>query len=110
MADVESTHNRIWIPQAIASGLLLLALNPSNPYGYYVLLRIICCACFVYLAYRAHHLGRTEWIWIFSVTAAVYNPLIRIHLTREFWSAVNIATIGLAIGSIFNLKQSKINE
>ena len=29
---------RIWISQAIATVMLLWALNPENPYGYYILL------------------------------------------------------------------------
>ena len=43
-----------WIPQAVVSGMLLWALIPGNPYGYYVLLRWVCCALFGYLAFQAH--------------------------------------------------------
>jgi len=44
---------RIWVPQIIASVLLVWALNPENPYGYYILLRWVCCVAFAYLAYQA---------------------------------------------------------
>jgi hypothetical protein len=40
---------QIWLPQVFASGMLLWALNPDNPYGYYILLRWVCCAVFAYL-------------------------------------------------------------
>jgi hypothetical protein len=100
----KSSFRRIWIPQAIAVVMLLWALNPENPYGYYVLLRFVCCAVFVYLAIEALNQKKEGCVWVFGVTAVIYNPLIRIHLTREIWSVVNIVTIILAIYSTFILK------
>ncbi len=49
---------RIWVPQLVASLWLLWALNPSNPYGYYVLLRCVCCGIFACLALKAHERER----------------------------------------------------
>ena len=49
----EYNMKKIWIPQAIVIPLLLLALNPDNPYGYYIFLRWVCCAAFVYLVFHA---------------------------------------------------------
>ena len=98
---------RIWIPQAIVIPLLLWALNHDNPYGYYILLRWITCACFAYLAVHALALEKTGWVWTLGVTAVVYNPLLRIHLTREIWSVVNVATIVVAVASIFVLANPK---
>jgi FtsH-binding integral membrane protein len=95
---------RIWIPQAIAGVMLLWALNPANPYGYYILLRWVCCAAFTYLALKAHSQGKEGWVWVLGVMAVIYNPIIRIHLTREIWSAVNIATLVIALSSIFAVR------
>jgi hypothetical protein len=92
---------RIWIPQAIAGVMLLWALNPQHPYGYYVVLRLVCCAAFAYLALKAHAQGKEGWVWVLGVTAVTYNPIIRIHLTREIWSVVNVATLLIAVSSIF---------
>lgn len=88
--------------------MLLWAFNPSNPYGYYILLRWVCCGAFAYLALRAQDANRQEWVWVLGTTAAVYNPIIPLHLTREIWSVVNLITIVIAIGSVFalNLKSS----
>lgn len=97
---------KIWIPQAIVIPMLLWAFYPENPYGYYILLRWICCAVFVYLAIQAWEMEKQGWIWIFGITAAIYNPIIRVHSTREMWSIVNLVTIGLAIMSIFTLKDT----
>jgi len=95
---------RIWIPQLIATLTLLWALNPRNPYAYYILLRWICCAAFAYVGVQAlaHH--KEGWAWVLGVMAVVYNPIIRVHLTREIWSVVNLITIAIAVASIFVLK------
>ena len=100
----EEIMKRIWIPQVFTIAMLLWALNPHNPYGYYILLRWVCCAAFVYLAIQALAQDKEGWVWLFGVTAVVYNPIIRIHLTREIWSVVNVATIVVAVVSIFVLK------
>ena len=100
---------RIWIPQSIAIVMLLWALIPDNPYGYYVLLRWVCCGIFAYLAVQALAQEMQGWTWILGITALLYNPIFRVHLTREIWSVVNLVTIGIAIGSIFALK-SQVQE
>src|SRR5262245_28268928 len=95
---------RIWLPQLIACLMLLWALNPANPYGFYVLLRWVCCGIFAYLAYKGYEQGHSAWGWILGLVAAVYNPVVRVHLTREIWSGVNIATIGISVASVFALR------
>lgn len=84
--------------------MLLWALNPANPYGYYILLRWVCCAGFAYLAIQALAQEKHDWVWVFGVIAVLYNPIIRVHLTREIWSVANVATIVVAVVSIFILK------
>ena len=95
---------RIWIPQVIASVMLLLAFNPENLYGYYVLLRWVCCGIFTYLAFKAIDQEKQDWAWIFGIIALIYNPIISVHLTREIWFVVNVVTIILAVISILILK------
>ena len=101
---------KIWIPQAIVIPMLLWALIPANPYGYYIMLRWICCAAFAYLAINAWGLNKIGWVWVLGVTAAIYNPVLRVHATREIWSVVNLVTIGLAIATIFVLKSDEAEE
>ena len=93
------------VPQLICGIMLLWALNPGNPYGYYVLLRIVLCAACAYIAMRAAEIGKTNWTWILGVTAVIYNPLIRIHLTRQLWSVINVATILLLIATFWSLRK-----
>ncbi len=100
---------KIWIPQVLASLMLLWALNPANPYGYYILLRWVCCGLFAYLAFYALEHEKKEWVWVLGITALIYNPFFRVHLNRELWSVVNILTAGIAVTSIFTFKGRKNN-
>ena len=97
----------IWIPQVVAIGMLFWALNPDNPYGYYVLLRWVCCGIFAYLAFQALERDIRDWVWILGITALIYNPIFSVHLTRGIWEMVNIATIVIAITSIFMFRKEK---
>lgn len=98
---------RIWIVQAILIPLLLFALNPRNPYAYYIFLRWICCAAFIYLTIRALGIGKFGWSIVLVVMAIIYNPIIRVFALREIWNIINLATIVIAIASIFALQYKK---
>ena len=99
------TCKKIWVPQSITILMLLIALNPSNPYGYYILLRWMCCGSFAYLTVKALDQEKRNWAWVLGVTAFIYNPIFRIHLNREIWSVINLITIIVAIASIFSIKK-----
>jgi hypothetical protein len=90
--------------------MLLWALNPENPYGYYILLRWVCCGIFAYLAFRGFEQGHQGWVWVLGITAVVYNPILRVHLTREIWSVVNVVTVGIASASVFALNRTRKSE
>ena len=93
------------IAQVIAIGMLAWALVPTNPYGYYILLRFVVCGVCAYLAVKAYQLERIPWVWVLGITAVLYNPLIRVHLTREIWSVVNVATIVLLLVTSFGFRK-----
>ena len=94
------SKGRTFIPQIVASILLVIALYPETPYAYYVLLRWILCPLFIFLAIRAYELKKESWVWILGVCALLYNPVFRVHLNREIWSVVNIVTILIYLFSI----------
>lgn len=106
-AKREDTMKRIWIPQVIVSVMLLWALNPNNPYSYYILLRWVCCGVFAYLAVKAYKQGHEDWVWVLGFIAALYNPIFRVHFVRSIWSVINVITIGIAATSVFIYKSSK---
>jgi hypothetical protein len=104
MAESNAVKPRDWLPQAVASAMLLWAMNPENPYGYYMVLRWVCCGVFAYLAFRAVELGKTEWAWVLGITAGVYNPIVRVSGPREMWLVINLVTVGIALASIRGLR------
>jgi len=87
--------------------MLLWALYPGNPYGYYTFLRLVCCGIFAFLAFKSISMEKQGWTWILGITAILYNPIFRIYLSRDIWSVLNIITIGIAIWSIFILKEKE---
>ena len=91
----------------VAIVMLLLALA-LNPYGYYILLRWVICAICAYYAFKAYGEKNVPWAWIFGVSAAVYNPIIPLHLGRSVWAVVNIASVVLLIASFFALPRNRL--
>lgn len=105
----EKTNIQItrYTPQIACTCLLLLAFNPDNPYGYYMILRWVVCISFIYLSFEANKAGRKGWIWIFGGVASLYNPIITTNLGRELWGVVNLATVLLLAISVFILRTPK---
>jgi hypothetical protein len=98
---------RIWLPQIIAMLFLIWALNPTNPYGYYRLLRVVCFIVFAYLSYKSIIFHQKDWTWVLGTGAVIYNPLIPLHMTRGIWTVVNLATAILLCASIFFINPSR---
>lgn len=108
-ANKASEAERVWIPQAIAGLVLLWALYPGNPYGYYIFLRWVCCACFAYLTWHTVKTQQEAWGWAFGIVAILYNPIVPVHLTRAIWSVLNLLTIAVVLGSIFVVRKSVLS-
>jgi hypothetical protein len=81
-----------------AIGLLGLALL-RMPYGYYTFLRIAVCVLLGGILYAHHERKSITWTLICGAVIIVYNPIIRIHLTRDTWAGINLATIAVAVVS-----------
>lgn len=75
----------------IPAGMLLLALMPL-PYGYYLLLRLVVCIAAGMVAFFAFSsVPRIHWrIVTFGMIALLFNPFVRIHLTRELWAPIDV--------------------
>ncbi|MCP4266122.1 MAG: hypothetical protein GY777_11205 [Candidatus Brocadiaceae bacterium] len=93
-----------WLPQSIAGGMLLWALYPGNPSGYYTLLHWFCCGTLIYQACRAVSQKKWSWVWNLGITALIYNPIFRLHFHRDLWFPINIITAVIVVVSIFALK------
>ncbi len=94
----------LWISQAIAGAMLLWALYPDNPYGYYILLRWVVCPCFIYTGFQIFKRYKPKWGWVPWLAAVIYNPLLPLHLSRELWVVLNLAGILVGAWSILALK------
>lgn len=90
----------IWLPEAAAVILAVIALRKGNPYGYYVFLRWMVCPIFVWIAWKAYTRGYGQLLAIAaSILAVLFNPVLHVMLDRGKWEIINIAMIAVAIWS-----------
>lgn len=80
------------VAMAVAA-MSIIALLPL-PYAYYMLLRVVVFGAAIYCGLLGYKSNRELSIALF-VAAAVFNPLIPVHLFREAWAFLNLATAGL---------------
>lgn len=97
----ELKFNYIIFCKVIVIILLLVALNPSNPYGYYIFLRWVCCISYGYLAYKYLSGLKSNYGIFFIAGAIVYNPIVSLHFSRSIWGGINIVSIVLTAVSFF---------
>lgn len=97
-------HASFWVAPAV---LLIAALLPW-PYGYYVLLRLAVFAASTLIAYEQWRFDDavSGWVVAFGAVALLYNPIMPIHLTREIWSVVNVATAAVFLAHLGALRRS----
>ena len=85
--------------------MLVVAIFPIPFYGYYILLRLVVCGGFGYLATTAYSRGvRGGWLWLLGGIAVLYNPIIRLPMEREIWTFANLATIAVLVVSMKKAK------
>ena len=90
----------IWIPEAVAIVLAVIALRKGNPYGYYVFLRWMACPIFFWIAWKAYSRSFALLLAIAAgILAVLFNPVLRVMLDRGKWEILNIALIAGAIWS-----------
>jgi hypothetical protein len=101
---------RLIILRVISILMLLWALYPDNPYGYYILLRFAVFASCGFMAFKSYRLKKENWALILAGVAVVYNPFIRVHFTRDIWSGINILTAILLTYSIREFRPKSIHH
>ena len=85
-----NTSRATWL---VPIALTLIALAPL-PYGYYFFLRIVLCVAAAYLAWLEYQKAKSVNAWIVGmvVLGVLYNPVVPIHLNKEIWSIIDLAT------------------
>lgn len=97
----------VFVPLFVV-GLLLVALVPTMPYGYYQVMRWLIVAASLWLAMNCHGKGREGWVWVWGVIAGIYNPIFPVRASREVWTFVNLATVAVVV--IYSVKTITTNR
>lgn len=83
---------RVPLTALVPAAMLLIALLPL-PYGYYTLLRLVVTGWALFLVWFEYE-GRssvTPWAVGFAVIAALFNPIVPVHLDRDTWRVIDVA-------------------
>ncbi len=84
----------------VIAGLMLLLAVADHPYSYYQILRWVTCGVAAYSAFLAYENKKMTWVWIFGITAVLFNPIASIHFERETWQVLDVAAALVMFGSI----------
>ncbi len=90
-----ATYSRppVWLSGAVvAANIIALA---DMPYGYYQLLRAVVTGYAIWVATCLEKRRDSALIWIFGLVVVLYNPIIKIHMTRGTHAFFNVLTAGL---------------
>lgn len=90
----------------IAAGILFLgAAQLHLPYGFYTVLRIVATGAFLWAFFVSFNRNASLLPWIFLLFAIVFNPIMKVPLSRELWMFVDIAA-----GVLLLFTQNKIKQ
>lgn len=81
----------------LISAMLLVGAMPM-PYGYYTMLRLAAFIVFSMLVYEFMIRGSKILSWIFALAAILFNPIIKVHLSKGIWTGLDIMAAVCLIG------------
>jgi len=91
----------------IALSILFLGCLLDWEYGYFQFVRFLGMVGFAILAYKSNERGNKALTVVWTASAILINPIIKIALGRELWNIVDVIWANLLIGSIFYEKRTK---
>ena len=94
------------VPAAIGAVFLLMAVMGAQ-YEFYVVMRWAVTAMATWMSVVAGALKRTPWVVVFVAIALLFNPLIPVYATREFWVPFDLAGFVLFWVAGVKLRASK---
>ena len=74
----------------ILLAILLISCLFPMPYGYFNLVRIISMICFAIFVYQYYSERKMKLAITFCGLVILFQPLIKIHLGRGLWNAVDV--------------------
>jgi hypothetical protein len=81
---------------AVPVAMLTIALL-ELPYGYYTLLRIVVTTACIWLAVQIYDGEISAPVITVCTLAILYNPIVKVSMTREAHSYLNVATALLLV-------------
>ncbi|MBZ0072929.1 MAG: hypothetical protein K8I04_14530 [Gammaproteobacteria bacterium] len=90
----------------IAVTMLFIGAAPM-PYGYYMLLRFVATGVFAWAALISYERKNQSLPWVFGVLALLFNPILIIHLPKEFWAFIDIGAGVLLLLTKRHVQQSE---
>ncbi|MBT2551912.1 DUF6804 family protein [Arthrobacter sp. ISL-5] len=94
------------VPAAIGAVFLLMA-GMGAQYEFYVVMRWAVTGMAIWMCVVASALKRTPWVVVFVAIALLFNPLIPVYATREFWVPFDFAGFVLFWVAGVKLRASK---
>lgn len=92
-------HKRI----KIGLSLILLAGLIDAPYWYYMLLRFLVMALFLYLAYESHVKEDNNDRWVFFFSALLFQPFFKIYFGSNAHAIWNFIDVFFALALLMNV-------
>jgi len=94
--------NKLTILKIIWIILLIICFFPID-YSYYQILRWYVFLLSGYLAYTYYKTKREYWIWIFWITALIFNPIATTNFWKEIWMTLDSILIFILIFNILKI-------
>lgn len=90
----------LWLLIGFGAVALALAIGAERePAGFFVAVRAVVCFASAYAGVKAYRAKKEAWTWLLGANAALYNPFVLVHLTREIWNVVAILDIALLVAA-----------
>lgn len=90
----------------IITAILFLGCLLKMPYSYFQVIRVLGMAVFIWLAYVDNHKPDKSFLIIWSVSALLINPFIKVAFGRSMWNIVDVVWAIILLVSILEDKKT----
>lgn len=87
---------------AIATAVLMVLCLLDMPYGFYMLVRFVATVVFAIISLMCISNEKKEWAIFFASSALLFQPFIKVALSRSMWNVVDI--IEAVVLAVFVIK------
>jgi len=87
---------------AVSIVFLILSLF-TLPIDFYKLVRIVVMATSIFCVYDEYKSSKdnTLMLWVYSLVAIVFNPILPFYLGKTLWKIMDVLTLFIFVFSIF---------